>query len=213
MAKLKKGIFGPISGKLGPVIGSSWKGIPYLREVSKQKEIKPPRTAAQLANEQKFKFVQQWLVPFYPYLMVGFRKLAKGKTEINAAFSANFQQVFSGVYPNIVIDHSKLVISKGDLPQLNQLEMEFIAPDTIKLNWQENTDYRASFDDQLMLVLYSPELKITDGLIGGVKRSSLHYNFRFDPVLIGKALEVYLSVSSSDRRKVADSIYMGRVVP
>jgi hypothetical protein len=30
MAKLKKGIFGPISGKLGPVVGGTWNGIPSL---------------------------------------------------------------------------------------------------------------------------------------------------------------------------------------
>ena len=213
MAKLTKGIFGPISGKLGPVVGSSWKGIHYLRQINKQKEVKLPRTAAQIANEQKFKFVQQWLVPFYPYLTVGFLKLARRKTEINAAFSANFRQVFIGAYPDIEIDYSKFIISKGDLPELNQPDIALTAPDIITLTWQQNLDYRASYDDQLMLVLYSPELKITDGFIGGVKGTALHHSFRFDPVLIGKTLEAYLSITSSDRKRIADSVYMGRILP
>ncbi|MDR6783325.1 hypothetical protein ABIE26_000187 [Pedobacter africanus] len=212
MAKLIKGILGPIRGKLGPVVGSSWKGIAYLREHNKTKTVKTHRTAAQLANEQKFKFVQQWLVPFHPYLTVGFLKLAIRKTEINAAFSANFQ-IFTGVYPSIAIDYSRFIISKGDLPELKHPVIALAAPDTIEISWQQNTLYTASFDDQLMLVLYSPELKITDGFIGGVKRSALHYSFQFDQQLIGKELEVYLSITSTDRKRIADSVYMGRVLP
>lgn len=38
MAKLKFGILGPISGKIGQVVGSSWMGIPYLREAPPKKK-------------------------------------------------------------------------------------------------------------------------------------------------------------------------------
>ena len=34
MAKLKQGIFGPISGKLGNLVGSTWLGIPYLKKTT-----------------------------------------------------------------------------------------------------------------------------------------------------------------------------------
>ncbi|MBB5439649.1 hypothetical protein HDC92_003345 [Pedobacter sp. AK017] len=32
MAKLKKAIFGPLSGKLGAIVGATWMGIPYIRQ-------------------------------------------------------------------------------------------------------------------------------------------------------------------------------------
>ncbi|WP_316811441.1 DUF6266 family protein [Pedobacter heparinus] len=213
MARLLKGIFGPISGKLGPVIGSSWKGIAYLREVRPKKETKVPRTEAQIANEQKFKFVQNWLVPFHPYVTIGFSKKAIRKSEINVAFSANFHLAITGVYPNLDVDYSKVIISAGELPQLDQPAMELVLPDTLKITWQQNTDPGASFDDQLMLVLYCPELKMADGLTGGVKRKALTCSFQFDPLLIGKPLEVYIAVTSSDRKKIADSRYLGRMEP
>lgn|GEM_PF-2344017 len=54
MAKLKKGILGPISGKLGPVTGGTWKGIPYLR-ISPDPARTKDRSRAQLANQEKFK--------------------------------------------------------------------------------------------------------------------------------------------------------------
>ena len=51
MAKLKFGILGPISGKIGTVVGSSWMDIPYLSEAPPKKKNPAPRTVAQIANE------------------------------------------------------------------------------------------------------------------------------------------------------------------
>lgn len=213
MAKLTKGIFGPISGKLGPVVGASWKGIAYLREAPKVKKKKRSRTPAQIANEMKFKFVHQWLVPFYPYVTVGFSTQAKDKTELNAAFSANYHRAISGQYPNLTVDYSKVVISAGKLPPLNGPEISLTGADTLEISWQQNISSDASFDDQLMLVLYNPDTKKADGFIGGVKRAALRHSFTMESELVGRELEVYLSIISVDRKKISDSIYMGRIVP
>ena len=101
MAKLPNGIFGPISGKIGSLVGSTWMGIPYIREISHPKANPAPRSAARLANEEKFKFINNWLVPFHDYLTVGFSNLAVRKTAIAAALSANYKTVFSGTWPDL----------------------------------------------------------------------------------------------------------------
>lgn len=51
MAKTPSGILGPISGKVGAVVGASWKGINYIREY-----VIPanPNTAAQQTERTKF---------------------------------------------------------------------------------------------------------------------------------------------------------------
>lgn len=213
MAKLKKGILGPVSGKLGNVVGATWKDISYLRERPKRKKKKQPRTQAQLDNQKKFKFIQQWLVPFYPYLNIGFANMAVDKTEINAAFSANYKQAFSGIWPDIEVDYSKVWISVGDLPGLHHPEIELTSQDTVKLSWQKSLHPNASFNDQLMLVLYCPELKVTDGFIGGIKRNAMECSFTFNQQLEGKVLEIYVSITTNERKQVANSIYMGRIEP
>jgi hypothetical protein len=43
MGKLSKGILGPFSGLVGTVIGSSWKGVNYMR--SRPKKNKKAATA------------------------------------------------------------------------------------------------------------------------------------------------------------------------
>lgn len=213
MARLKQGIFGAISGTLGPIVGGMWKGIPYLRQRPKKGKNKKPRTAAQIANEEKFKFGNNWLIPFHPFVAIGFNNQASGKTAIAAAFSANYLNVISGVHPNFVVDYPKVIISKGKLPPLENPAVLLTAPGVLEITWQPNTGTKTSYNDQLMLVLYSPELKIADGFIGSANRADGQYTFTFDQQLAGKVLEVYLTVVSLDRKKVANSRYMGRIEP
>ena len=116
MAKFKNGILGPISGKLGPIVGASWKGIPYLRTAPKS-DVKRKATPAQLASRQKFNFLNLFLVPFHPYLSNGFRNSCGNKTEINAGFSANYKHI-NGEYQNFSIALNQLKLSEGRLTGL-----------------------------------------------------------------------------------------------
>lgn len=210
MAKLSKGIFGPVSGKIGSVVGSTWKNIACVRSLPQKKNS--PQTPAQIANQQKFKFVNDWLVPFYPYVSTGFKNLARSKTEINAAFSLNYRNAVLGAYPDLSIDYTKVMLSTGKLPGLFNAQITRPNPESIMLTWLKDDFLReTSFDDQVMLVLYNPELKIADGFIGGVKRADQKCTFRINPRLIGKPLEVYLSTYTLNRKAFSDSKYIGRV--
>ena len=61
MGKYIKGILGSFLGKVGTVIGSSWKGIEYMRSRGK-KSSKPP-TQAQLIQQAKFKLLVRFVIP------------------------------------------------------------------------------------------------------------------------------------------------------
>jgi hypothetical protein len=114
MAKINKGIFGPLTGKIGSFIGSTWLGIPYLKKAP-VKDKNSKRSAAQIANSQKFGYVSRWLVPFHPFITVGFSTLAIRKTAISAALSSIYNTVFTGEVPDLKVDYSKMEISKEDL--------------------------------------------------------------------------------------------------
>ncbi|NRF39540.1 DUF6266 family protein [Pedobacter foliorum] len=210
---MRKGIFGPISGRLGPVVGGVWKGIAYLRGAPKKKIKSAPRSQLQIENEQKMKFMNEVLVPFHPFINIGFQNLAKAKTAISAAYSANYYTAITGVYPNLGVDYSRLVLALGNLPGLNSSQASLSAPDTLQLNWIANQGNKAVYNDQLMLVVYSPQLGISDGFVGAALRRDLQCSFKFDPRLVGMQLEVYVSLTSFDRKKIANSIYLGRIDP
>lgn len=211
MAKLRSGILGPISGSLGPITGSTWKNIAYIKERQKKKSKKQKRTPAQEAVQHKFRFIQRFMVPFYPYINIGFSKFSRDKTEINAAFSANYKTAFNGVWPDIMVNYQNFMVSKGKLLGLHHPQLERTGPLTLELKWERAADPRMSNDDQVMLVAYSPALEMADGFIGGVKRNALSCSFDLGARFAAQDVEVYLAVISASHKLVSDSIYMGRM--
>jgi len=103
------------------------------------------------------------------------------------------------------------VISKGNLPMIEEVAMELQAPNVLKLSWLDNGIKNTSFDDQVMLVIYCPELHVTDGFSGGIKRRDKQCTFKFNPKMAGKRLEVYVSISSLNRKKIGNSRYLGSI--
>lgn len=212
MAKFNKGILGPFSGKVGPIIGSSWKNTNYIKAVPKETGTKKVKTEKQLANQAKFKFFNSWLEPFYPFVTIGFANYAKNISEINAAFKINYHQALSGNNPNYEINYEKVCLSKGNLNGLTGVSLSLVNENNLQLLWNSQNPL-GQHDDQLMLVLYSPILGIADGCIGLAQRRDGKIGFTFNPKLIGQVLEVYLTVVSLNRKQVSSSQYLGRVEP
>ncbi|MES2828774.1 MAG: DUF6266 family protein [Bacteroidota bacterium] len=212
MAKLPKGILGPISGKIGPVIGGVWKGIPFIKEAKDVPE-KLPRTAAQLANEAKFKFVNDWLIPFHPFLTVGFTNMAEGRTEIAAAFKTVYKTVFTGTAPDLLVDHHQMVISSGPLPMVKNPAVTFTGPDLVHFTWNQNAVKGTQYNDQLMVALYDRESGECDGFIGGANRAAQSFTFKVMGETVGRTLDVYLTTFAIGLTKVSNSQYLGQIVP
>jgi hypothetical protein len=211
MARLPKGILGPFIGKVGPVVGSTWNGIAYIRSKPKKKrKKKTTRSAGQIANQAKFKFTNHWMVPFHSYIIVGFGNFPADKPPVSMAFAVNFREAVIGSFPEFDIDYAKVVLSIGSLPGLTDPVMSIIAPDTIALTWDQTMEQVVSYNDQLVLVLFSRKLELTDGFVGGVKRASGKLSFQFDSRMIGEALDVYIFVTSLDRSRISNSVYLGR---
>lgn len=61
MGTYNKGILGAFSGKVGPVVGASWRGIEVLRSTPKKTSREP--TENQLAQREKFKAVTKFITP------------------------------------------------------------------------------------------------------------------------------------------------------
>lgn len=212
MAKIKEGIMGPFSGKIGPIIGSSWKNIPYIKAVSVGKGKKRVFTPAQLANQQRFKLMNDFLEPFHPYLSIGFAHLAANRTELNAAFKVNFKEAMELVNFVYQIRYDKVCLSKGNLSGLTNVSAMRPEAGKVTLNWEIELSY-ANASDQLMLVIYCPSLKIVDGFVGHAQRSRGYVHFDLNTKMENYAIEIYLSMVSLNRKKISDSQYLGRKEP
>ncbi len=213
MAKNLKGILSAISGRLGPIVGGTWKGIPYLRMTPKSNGQPKKQSSKQMAHRAKFVYLTKWLKPFHAYVTLGFKNMAEGTTEISAAFSYNFKAALLGEYPNFEIDYARVMISLGKLPNMYLPHLSLMAPDRIRIDWQLNPPHEnASYDDQLMVVVYSRQGKLVDGMMGGTKRTQKTCTFVFDERMAGHELDVYVSFWSINGRNVSNSQYLGRTV-
>lgn len=110
MGIITSGILGPISGKVGPVVGGSWKGIAYLRQLPAS--VANPQTAAQTAQRTKLSnivaFAKQVLTTVIKPLNDRF---ASGQSGYNRFVSANIA-LFAAAIPSPA---ASLVISEGSL--------------------------------------------------------------------------------------------------
>ena len=85
MAKLSQGINGPFFGKVGAVVGYTWKGIPVMRGLPTPRS--KPFTQKELNQQAKFRIMNRFLTPAIGLLNVTFAHLAIGMSAFNKAFS------------------------------------------------------------------------------------------------------------------------------
>ena len=117
MGKIKQGILGGFSGKVGSVVGGSWKGISYMR--GKAVSIKNPQTLRQMEQRTKFALALSVLQPIIAVIRVGFKRYAHRQSEFNAAMSYTVRHAILGTYPNYTLDFPNLLVSRGTLTGAN----------------------------------------------------------------------------------------------
>ena len=102
-------------------------------------------------------------------------------------------------------------MSSGRLSNLFNPKIVFSSANALTLTWENIDESLSSPDDQLTLMLYCPELKKTEGFIGGVSRSAETHTFELNPRIVGQTLEIYVSTSSINRSQLSNSLYLGRL--
>ena len=122
MGKIKQGILGGFSGQVGTVVGSSWKGIAYMR--GKAQHVNNPRTAGQTYHRDAIKAVTMALRPINSTLRLTFAEYAKKMSAFNKAVSVNYKEAIVNQDGTPVVDYSKLILSQGTLSSFKHLMIE-----------------------------------------------------------------------------------------
>ena len=122
MGTIKQGILGGFNGKVGTVVGSSWKGISYMR--GQAQHVKNPRTAGQIYSRTAFKAVSAALSPISSTLRITFAQGSGKMTPYNRAVSENYKKAIVDQDGTPVVDYSKLILSKGTLSSFKHLMIE-----------------------------------------------------------------------------------------
>ena len=132
MARIYKGILGGFSGKVGTVVGATWRGIDIMRSRPKRTNRIP--TLGQAEQRERFSLIIDFLSGIRPLLRSFFGQPAAEKSKSNLATAYHITKAVAGVFPGFTIDFPKVIISKGELLGLQDMTVSHIAGADIKIN-------------------------------------------------------------------------------
>ncbi len=209
MGKIQQGILGGFSGKVGTVIGGSWKGVSYMRSIPKS--VHNPQTIGQMSQRSKFALVINLLKPMSGFIRVGYKLYSDKQTAFNAAMAYNLANAISGTYPDYSIDLSKVLVSRGALPAVVNAQATS-ANGAIKLTWEDNSGVgSAKQTDKALVVVYN----VTKGLAvydtAGVERMVATDTISIPSDWVGDSVELFLGFISEDGKEVSNSVYLGTI--
>lgn len=210
MARLPQGILGGISGKIGNVVGSSWKGIAIVK--SKPLSVSNPRTSGQIAQRTKLAnivaFSKLILASVIKPLWDRFAQQASGYNE----FVSENIDLFSSEMPSIASD---LVISKGKMVAVTPVIGSLSDGDTAV-----PVSYSSALPDNLSLPtdsVYAVAVNANQAIVGvssGVAtRQAAAVNIPLNQMVVtDNVVNVYLAFRRADGTIVSNTGFATKVV-
>jgi hypothetical protein len=211
MGKIKKGILGGFSGKVGTVVGASWKGIAYMRSLPQK--VRNPRTEPQRMQRSKFALSLNFLQPMNGLIRTGWKLQANRQSPMNAAMSYTIANAIMGAYPNYSIDPSKVFISRGALSPAVNASATAAQGATINFNWNDNSGTSAAKQtDKVLLAIVNPDK--TEAVLDtdGATRPDATMSLNVPADWQGNTVHAYIGFVSDDGREVANSVYLGSII-
>lgn len=202
MATFKQGILGGFSGKVGGVIGSSWKGIDTMR--SQPSSVTNPRTNAQVANRSRFKSVSQLAAAMLTTIVKPLNDRFAQKMSGFNDFCQRNAKVFDKTGTFLP---GALILSKGKLTAPAELEVQLIGGGNMTVSF--SPVITGSFDagtDKVFAVVFSPEGEVL-GVSSGVSlRSSGDVSVSIPSVVTSEDKPImFVSFLRTDGTQVSDS--------
>lgn len=214
------GPFGGFYKKIGPIVGRRRKGQHVLTALHHVSNKAP--TEAQLLARERFSLLTGLLNQIAPLLNSGFKRPAKGKTAVNAAYTFNFERAtaiaeghYELVYPMLVVSRGHISGPAGALISLISDTPEVPAMHRgVRFSWrlQEQSLYCRAGDLASILICNATKTRAIYSQ-NAAERSALGF-IRLLPsdFSTGDLLHCYLSFSSADGKLSGNSAYIGSLV-
>src|SRR5690606_3357503 len=118
-----------------------------------------------------------------------------------------------GQTPNLEIDYSMVLLSRGDLVGAKSVLVSSTTSGQLDIAWQDNSGQaKAKPEDRLIVAVFLPALVQATYLIGGAERQDESFAYDLPADFSGETAEVYISWVSADMKEVATSAYAGSVL-
>ncbi|PVW12850.1 DUF6266 family protein [Marixanthomonas spongiae] len=157
MGTLQNGLMGGFSGKVGPVVGATWRNKNIIRSAPQLSN--KPRSQAQLSNQSNFGLVSTFLAKYRAFINAYFIPDADGKAAYGSAMSYHRKHATIKINGLYYMNYLKVLISKGPLPGVWNLTFTQGAINSFQLTWDDNSEQPlAAPNDLLTVATYAPAL-------------------------------------------------------
>lgn len=211
MGTIKKGILGGFSGKVGNVVGASWKGIDYIRTLPAK--VRNPKSRKQLTQRSKFALMGKFVRTILPVIQVGFKgSAATDNSAYGEAMAYNVLHAVKGEYPAFEIDYPKVAIARGGLHGAKNL-VAICEAGKLKIAWDTAPKKNVLESDRVLLLAYNPDRQEAEYEFDAAARGDGNASLDLPTEWDGEAVETFIVfISEEDESLVSDSVYAGRHV-
>ena len=209
MGKIKTGILGGFQGKVGTVIGSTWRGESIMRALPKTAAKAP--TESQRIQRLKFKAVSEFLNPLRSTLSTYFGNDTGVKSKYNMATSYHITNAVEITEHGTQILYPRVLVAKGTLfgfQNLTTTQSETV----ITLNWEDNAVFgNAKAEDTVNVVCYIEEVNTFYVFESIANRDGLTASVTLPQNFLGYNVEVYAFLYDTVSKTSSNSVYLGNI--
>ncbi len=210
MGTYNKGILGAFYGKVGTVVGSTWRGKDVMRSLPRKS--KREASLLQKMQRDKFTLVANFLLPISTIVGRYFGTKNGLKTQKNQAMSYLIKEAAEHNETIASWDFPKVLITRGDLLGLSSLTASAGTNQEVTVNWVDNSGQgNAQSSDSVLAVVYEE----TSGLFwtaeGIANRDTESVTLPLPAYWSGLDVHVWFAVVSDDDVKYATSQYLSTV--
>jgi len=209
MGKYEQGILGAFSGLVGPVVGSSFRGMNIMRGKPKKTTKEP--TLNQLAQRGKFATVTQFLTPAKSILSKYFAVPTGAKSQYNLSTSYHLKEAVEWDGTEAIILFDKALFSKGALLAPQNLVATATAGTRLDLDWVNNSHGNALGTDQLMVVVYEPIGRFYEFFLNAGARADGTATIALPPYLAGSEVHCWAFMAATQSALKSTSQYLGAI--
>ncbi len=226
MGILESGLLGPFRNKVGPAVGRKHNGQNLI--VAAYRKSRKPPTAEQLREREKFGLLNGFLSCIPDLVAPGFKKYAKKKSALNAAYSYNYPNAFMPATPDN--DHSAtgenadeeaktagprlnfsaLVYSRGDIAMPDGLNVSRHGNHVV-FNWSaQQQSFYCQLSDLASFLVCAEDEKDFVVRLRAAERHELSFEMEV-PATFNGPLHCYMSFASADGKLPGNSKYAGAI--
>ncbi|RFN60351.1 DUF6266 family protein [Marixanthomonas ophiurae] len=211
MGTIQNGLLGGFSGKVGPVVGATWRNKNIIRSAPQPSSI--PRSQAQLSNQSDFGLVSSFLAKYRFFLKQYFGESTAPSQRFYDAMSYHKLHATRQENGLFYMNYPKVLISKGAIPGVLGVTLTLGVNNSIQLTWTDNSEQAlAAPNDLLTVAAYAPALHTFYFFEACAERQDTTVNLTIPAGFTEQPLQLWATFTDQAKHPTAaTSCYVGEV--